>query len=1611
MINLNRSQRLGLDIDRHIALDAGAGTGKTTVMAHRFIQHVLTADQRATRLLPIAPRIPLMGMGAIRCPASERTSISEWQGLLPTEVVAITFTRKAAAELKGKIRRLIANLRAQPPSPDDIEGVHDTRLRDQGDVEMLLSLVDDASISTIDSFLSSLVSPWMGMVCENPATEQVDEDGAIILREEAIRTAWRLQRGIDGIEVGMSGDIEAFLAARDRLSVRLGGQKSSTVVVRGMLKRSLFVEEAARRLARRTNGELDATVLDALFLTPVFDELDGFFEELHQYVYNWVDSWLAGGASFITGADVAFGQTRFRYIQHLCQIDIPTEPLERLQWVWLVAHAATAETNLKHPNSSSFNNGRIPKSQGWPQGIMTKGANPLSNDVKDLIINSARVAAEPIREMLHSSIGFLIRNLGKASFLLNPLFQDPIEVPGQWAHPPRLGLEIAQTPPARSSRLTTELELEVMSDLFAVHEGVREILARLKSQEGVRDHDDMHRLAEDLLLARCPAVCRSWYPVSVIDSLDSLGEEPWRDNHLVTAINAASGNEEVHADLMRRITLLRDLRRSYRAFIIDEYQDTNPQHFRLLARLWGRRRLEESEPREPAGDWDPTICIVGDMKQSIYRFRQAEVTVMRRAVASIRRVNCEEAQMEFRTNDLRQLDAARDPRPIPGAAGASTTFVSASELVGEDAGREPWISFLLDDENRTLGQEFVNRRREGHIEMRTNHRTLPRLLNTMNGIFQDTFDNQDHQILPGPWHAEAQDLIPGREEGRRATFEWILPTRLGEISRPADPEIAIDPFLHRGSSNRELGSDLLAKRISALLNGTQARVHSAANNAWVDVSEESNQVRPSDIMILVSSRKRIPQLMESLESHGIPAMADKQGLLMHRPVVQPLMSLLWLLCSPNNKGAALAVARSSLVGMNDQEITNLLLGEEGNQLEAMAMNAPTTEVATLLFRMNNLISQGDVSAAISAAIEHSDLLYAYPREGDRQDVENWLSIYERVLVREGGDSALALSRLREYSALGNDGPKSKSEAAGGAVQIMTIHSSKGLEAPVVVLYDLFATGSRDAQFSSSDNVLVTPDIIAGRIHPWRGAAKPQSGLWNLANLMDDGQQRAERRRQFYVGLTRARDRLILVGVPSKGASINANGMVEFTRSGGRQNMGQMFLDGMAHSSILAGNEGCCWSNGGLNQYEATLALDPGEIIDESFLSEDCVQGISIFHHPDCFATEPQISPLNRWVNRLELIDNCGSNLQDVEQREMTFSVPLTSHSLDTASKCNRRHWLQTRLNWQAEKLSYVVTQQQSKNWPVRTEFGSLYHRLLEIGLPNPATQSVDDLDATWTNNQADYLDNSETLVEVMAQSSIIDSDVEQRTRERLMHLATLVRNGALGQLTAGNRFDGMKIEGLRTELPFFISLDHTPENLHRNMWTPQGSEIRASVSRISTNFDGRVDLVLALRDEENQGYLQVVDAKTTGCLGEFNVDSPLEGSELQIVVDDNSPFATTPAEENIIEEHRLQLALYSYALELSESLRPKEERRTILPPAILVAASGRMIRMSDEQFEQSLSDLMELVQWMGIVAASDEQLDAPMRLPMSEEAICRKCPFNSGEIKICGPQNELLGPA
>ena len=159
-MRLNTAQRLALNIDSHIAIDAGAGTGKTSTIIRRVIQHYLSTDQRATRILPTPTRPSKLYGGMLYSSASERMDPNSWGGLLPGEVVLLTFTNSAAEELKEKLRKALFTLQ---PGPIGKAGLKqgDPRIANRGIIETLQTLLEDAPIGTIDSFFNRLISPYL----------------------------------------------------------------------------------------------------------------------------------------------------------------------------------------------------------------------------------------------------------------------------------------------------------------------------------------------------------------------------------------------------------------------------------------------------------------------------------------------------------------------------------------------------------------------------------------------------------------------------------------------------------------------------------------------------------------------------------------------------------------------------------------------------------------------------------------------------------------------------------------------------------------------------------------------------------------------------------------------------------------------------------------------------------------------------------------------------------------------------------------------------------------------------------------------------------------------------------------------------------------------------------------------------------------------------------------------------------------------------------------------------------------------------------------------------------------------------------------------------------
>ena len=108
-MRLTPSQQEALNIDKHICVTAGAGSGKTTVLVERYLKILREGN------------------------------------VTPREIVAITFTEKAAAEMKD---RIIKELPAQYGDQDSEQSNSIQRFRDE---------MNSAHISTIHSFCSSIL--------------------------------------------------------------------------------------------------------------------------------------------------------------------------------------------------------------------------------------------------------------------------------------------------------------------------------------------------------------------------------------------------------------------------------------------------------------------------------------------------------------------------------------------------------------------------------------------------------------------------------------------------------------------------------------------------------------------------------------------------------------------------------------------------------------------------------------------------------------------------------------------------------------------------------------------------------------------------------------------------------------------------------------------------------------------------------------------------------------------------------------------------------------------------------------------------------------------------------------------------------------------------------------------------------------------------------------------------------------------------------------------------------------------------------------------------------------------------------------------------------------
>ena len=147
------------ELDKHLTVSAGAGAGKTWVLTERY------ATMLAGRPM-VPPPLELEAEAALQPPHEPSR---------PGQIVAITFTKEAAGEMKERIRGRLRKWKSEAP-PDE-----------QRRIALLKEEVERATITTIHGYCSELLRQYPIEAGVDPQFRVLEESEAVFWLDEAVR--------------------------------------------------------------------------------------------------------------------------------------------------------------------------------------------------------------------------------------------------------------------------------------------------------------------------------------------------------------------------------------------------------------------------------------------------------------------------------------------------------------------------------------------------------------------------------------------------------------------------------------------------------------------------------------------------------------------------------------------------------------------------------------------------------------------------------------------------------------------------------------------------------------------------------------------------------------------------------------------------------------------------------------------------------------------------------------------------------------------------------------------------------------------------------------------------------------------------------------------------------------------------------------------------------------------------------------------------------------------------------------------------------------------------------------------------------------------------------
>ncbi|MDY6947750.1 MAG: UvrD-helicase domain-containing protein [Pseudomonadota bacterium] len=309
------------------------------------------------------------------------------------------------------------------------------------------------------------------------------------------------------------------------------------------------------------------------------------------------------------------------------------------------------------------------------------------------------------------------------------------------------------------------------------------------------------------------------------------------------------------------------------------------------------------------------------------------------------------------------------------------------------------------------------------------------------------------------------------------------------------------------------------------------------NMQIVDGDGNRRPLVPADIALLAPTGTQLHRYERTLDERALPYSSQAGKNLFGRQEVQDLVSLARTLADPRDTLAFGALMRGPVVGLTEEDLLDIteqlppvteqpeLIPRFNVLTDPEAISNPLArEVLITLQDLRRRASSTTPMLLLSEAAErlHLRALLAV-RDGERSN--RALANIDAFLELARGYDVRGLKRfVRDiHSDWGSRQPRSEGrvDTVGDAIEIVTIHSSKGLEWPVVILINTVT------QFRSREKFIHRP--ADNTLHWVLGNVVPPDLHDALAT--DDESAARERERLLYVAYTRARDLLILPKIP------------------------------------------------------------------------------------------------------------------------------------------------------------------------------------------------------------------------------------------------------------------------------------------------------------------------------------------------------------------------------------------------------------------------------------------------------------------------------------------------